>query len=335
MNEIQQKVDRIRSLVQELLSIHPDDLVRKEELGPLSFEEGLPLFHLVRNLFKDIDTDALHSLPLAKLGDIETYLNEALQRFKLIQEFTLEAHRENPVAHRDRLISELRNQYHHWFDNLHTIIAYTIGKGATLEQLQQRAEEALARIDASEKEIAKKIQDMEQSADEILLKMRQAAQEIGVSQHAFHFKEEADMHRRAAHRWLWAAGLLALLTVVLGGYAFRWHWMHSSQVAGSQMLQLAISKVVVFSILITATVWAGRIYRAHRHNEVLNRHRQNALTTFETFAAAASDQQVKDAVLLQATQCIFLPQATGYTSPEPESASLPQVHEFIRHVSGR
>ena len=72
------------------------------------------------------------------------------------------------------------------------------------------------------------------------------------------------------------------------------------------------------------------MYRAHRHNFVINRHRLNALSTFEAFAKATDDQQIKNAVLLQATQCIFGPQPTGYISGESESEGYPQILEIVR-----
>jgi hypothetical protein len=84
-------------------------------------------------------------------------------------------------------------------------------------------------------------------------------------------------------------------------------------------------------MLLSASVWCGKSYRAYRHNAVVNRHRQNALATFEAFAKAASDAETKNAVLLQATQCIFSPQQTGYVSGEPETA-MPQVLEIVRNV---
>jgi hypothetical protein len=86
----------------------------------------------------------------------------------------------------------------------------------------------------------------------------------------------------------------------------------------------------MFSGLFAGVVWMGRIYRAHRHNYVINKHRQNALSTFETFAKAAADEQTKAAVLLQATQSIFSLQQSGYLSQESESAGYPQVLEIIR-----
>jgi hypothetical protein len=78
-------------------------------------------------------------------------------------------------------------------------------------------------------------------------------------------------------------------------------------------------------------IWTGRIYRAYKHNAVVNRHRANALATFEAFAKAASDMETKNAVLLQATQCIFAPQQTGYVSGEPET-TMPPVLEIVRNL---
>jgi len=85
--------------------------------------------------------------------------------------------------------------------------------------------------------------------------------------------------------------------------------------------------------MVSATFWAGKTYRAHRHNAVVNRHRQNALTTFQTFAQAASEEQTKNAVLLQATQCIFSPQQTGYIQSDNDTPGIPQVLEIVRSFS--
>ena len=65
------------------------------------------------------------------------------------------------------------------------------------------------------------------------------------------------------------------------------------------------------------TVWAARNYRAHRHLQVVNEHRQKALTTFDMFAAAAKDEATKNFVLVEVTRCIFAPTSTGYSGEEP------------------
>jgi hypothetical protein len=83
-------------------------------------------------------------------------------------------------------------------------------------------------------------------------------------------------------------------------------------------------------VLYYGLVWAGRNFSTHRHNQTVNNHRQNALKTFEAFVKAASDDATKNAVLLQATQSIFSPQASGYLGIHGGESSAPQILEIIR-----
>jgi hypothetical protein len=68
-------------------------------------------------------------------------------------------------------------------------------------------------------------------------------------------------------------------------------------------------------------------------NYILNRHRQNALDTFETFVTATADNQNKDAVLLQATQTIFSAQNSGFINQDSESPNLSPLLELIKRPS--
>jgi CTP synthase (UTP-ammonia lyase) len=131
------------------------------------------------------------------------------------------------------------------------------------------------------------------------------------------------------------AGTAALFAGV-GGLAYLlWHEFGESLVkpdalTAVQSVQLAITKVVILSTIFTAAVACSRIYRAHRHNYVVNQHRRNALNTFQAFVnAPEADAQTKNAVLLEATKCIFSQQPTGYISSEQDSQPS-QVLEIVR-----
>ncbi|MFC1693182.1 hypothetical protein ACFL1R_06730 [Candidatus Latescibacterota bacterium] len=102
---------------------------------------------------------------------------------------------------------------------------------------------------------------------------------------------------------------------------------------GLQSIQFGIAKLVIFSVLYTATLWIGKIYKSQWHNYIVNKHRQNALSSFETFVEATSDEQTKNAVLLQATNSIFSPQNSGFI-PGTEHSTSPQILEIIRGVMG-
>jgi hypothetical protein len=57
-------------------------------------------------------------------------------------------------------------------------------------------------------------------------------------------------------------------------------------------------------------------FLSHKHNSIVNKHRQNALMTYSALADAASSEEAKDIVLNHAASCIFSPQETGYIKNE-------------------
>ena len=91
------------------------------------------------------------------------------------------------------------------------------------------------------------------------------------------------------------------------------------------------SKVAVLGILIAATVWCGRNYKSLMHLATINKHRALSLQTFQAFSHAASDEQAKDAVLMETTRTIFGNNPTGYIDQKSESCdSKSRIIEIAR-----
>jgi hypothetical protein len=67
---------------------------------------------------------------------------------------------------------------------------------------------------------------------------------------------------------------------------------------------------------------SARNFLSHKHNEIVNRHRQNALLTFKALVDAAGQKEAQDVVLSYAAACIFAPQETGYTKT---TGTMPEV----------
>lgn len=173
------------------------------------------------------------------------------------------------------------------------------------------------------------LQDITESA-------KSFAQEAGVARYGSLFAAVAEEHKSAAARWLTATIVLAVATAVgvtWSVWSVFYYAQELKQFTITMAVQLAVAKIVAFSMLVTALLWSGRMYRAHRHNHVVNRHRQNALNTFETFVQSARDPHTRDAVLLQATQSIFMPQSTGYLKEESDNAPTAPVFEVVRSLS--
>lgn len=77
---------------------------------------------------------------------------------------------------------------------------------------------------------------------------------------------------------------------------------------------------------------SNKNYTAHKHLEIVNRHRQNALDTFNDFVESAGDNsETRDAVLLAATNSIFDANQSGYLSAKTKgSDSANPIQQVVR-----
>ena len=328
--------DALRTHLEQLTAIDVDSLVRTDELGQaLNFHEGLSCFQHVLQLFRELAETNLDQLPSEKILSLANAAEQARGQFTAILAFSLDAHPQNPAQDRDDLINEIRNQHHDWFNEIAPIIAYSLRKHTDFERLEQEAREHASRVEHIGSELQDKGEKIVAEAQGLLEQVRRAAQEVGVAQHAVRFKSEADQHKTAAAKWLRAVIVLALVTALLTIANVFYYVVQPADFTTAQTIHLAVAKVILFSLFFSALVWVGRVYRSHQHNFVVNQHRQNALTSFETFAKAANDDQAKSAVLLQATNCIFSPQASGYADSSAEAPSSPRMMEIIRNIAAR
>ena len=100
-----------------------------------------------------------------------------------------------------------------------------------------------------------------------------------------------------------------------------------------RVFQIAIAKLVVFSLGSYATAAALAAFRAESHNAIVDNHRANALTTFEAFVNAPHiDQDTKNAILTQTTTAIFAQQPSGYGQAAEASPIAANVLEIVKQL---
>lgn len=323
--------DKLNTNLAELAEITPQSLVRREELGTtMSFADGLTYFERTLKLFQDLHDCQLDGAPHNVLNQLANDAEAARGEFKKVQDFSPESQPQNPVAARDSLINTIRDQYDHYYQVITPHISYAIRKGTDFEAMERTAREVVAEIRSIGTEAQESKTALERETGEILASMRKAVAEAGVSQHNIHFSEEAGRQEKAAKGWLKVTVAFALLALALAVYSVWYYSFTEVELGVSRTIQLVVAKVVAFSVLSFGIVWSAKNYRAHRHNFVVNRHRQNALSTFEVFVKAASDDDTKNAVLLRATEAIFSPASSGYIEHEREGQFTPQVIEVLR-----
>lgn len=327
-------LQELKSLLDELDSIVPQELVKAGELGKeLNFESGLPFFKRNLELLKRLNNQTLDSIPYNILSNLKNLADKQSHLFNEIREFSLSKYPQNAVQQRDQLIQNIQNAYDGLFQTITPVLAYLSDKDVELESLRTRAEKFVQEIQELQAKSQEQISTQMDELESTLEKVRRAAAEVGVSQHAVNFAEEAKYHERKGNHWLTSTIVIGIINVAYGFFiAFYYSDFMSLNLSTSQIIQSAISKLIVFSILSFSMLWSSRNYRAHRNGHIVNRHRQNALSTFETFVKATEDQQTKNAVLLNAAECIFSPQSSGYLTSDGDQVQNTKILEVIRGV---
>jgi hypothetical protein len=317
-----------------LKAIEPESLARTEVLGQdLSFKEGIPVFRRTISLFAELAECNLDNVPAERLGQLHSLAQQALHGFQEIQKFSV-ANASNPAATRNQLIAQVRDQWHAYYSHVTPEIAYSKGRGTDYSQLEREARGALSQMKDQLAEIRTEKDKGVAEIQGALEQVRRAAAEAGVAQHAIHFRNEASGYEKEARTWMVVGGLFAVATILFAVFGLGSDLAKLGETATTaRVIQVIASRLVVLSVLTFGLAWAARNYSASRHNLVVNRHRQNALSTFETFVKAASDVQTKDAVLIQATQSIFCSQPSGFVKADAEAGGS-QIVEVVRNMTG-
>ena len=185
----------------------------------------------------------------------------------------------------------------------------------SLPVIQEYASQATAkRLDA----LAAALDAKKGEAEDAVEAIRKAAGEAGVSQQAVAFRQEAESHRRAA--LFWGMGVAALsayfLLFVLTGDAL---WFKPDVEEGKSdlmtrfaLVQSVADRVLVVGVFSFGLFFCVKNFMAHRHNAVVNRHRQNALETYTALVEATEDTGSRAAILQHAARSIFGAQDSGY-----------------------
>ena len=230
-------------------------------------------------------------------------------------------------------INELKNAYDTTVGRLHPIISYGFSETADTQQIENDVRLVLEAVQEQTEKITTELSAKQQDADEILRNIQEVAALQGVSQQAIYFKDESDSHVKNSNTWQWVT---LGWGIILGVYAivlicFQ-EWFQASTMPES--IQLAVSKVLLFVVISYMLFLSARNFLSHKHNAIINKHRQNALVTYKALVDAAQTEPIKDIVLAHASACIFLPQDTGYTKPTTSNSSTISDRAIVGLIPG-
>jgi len=320
---------QLRDLAEQCTSTPIDELLNNSDWGKINFEGCRPELertYSMLNQFKLLPVELLPDVPIRQIADTLLPIKQSLDQ---IRAFTIE--NANPTATRDQLVNQIKSQADQFYTAGHLYIPFlAYQKGdvqRNINELTRSVEQASQLVDGTKK-------DIEQKRDEIggiIVAAREAAASVGVAHFTADFNAESEVQDTNAERWLMSTAGMAAATL-LAALAMVFIPIQSNATS-PQVIQMFTSKVVILGLLFTATLWCGRLYKAARHQSAINKHRANALRTFQAFTKAASDDAARNAVLMETTKSIFAITHSGYLDNEPAQDGGLKIVEVIKQAT--
>ena len=328
--QYQTALTQVNERLEKMLSYSIEELTREEELGTqFSFKEIEEIFVKTIDLFKRVKEVNLNEVPYNLLNAFNAQINNAITYFDQAKDFNAAVN--NAVGTRNTLITNIRNSYDNYYTHSVPILSVGLLNSNDLSLERSKMNQLISDLESEKEKSKTESESKLKELNDIIENAKSFATQAGVSKHSTLFKSEADFHETEAKKWLgYTVKILIAIAVVAIGLAFVGLLFKEN----NEIVQFTITKVVVLTALFYGLSITNRNYKAHKHNAIMNKHRQNALTTFETFSSAASaDNQTKNAVLLETTHSIFSNQQTGYLKAEGESESNNKIIEIIKGVT--
>ena len=327
-NEKKERLE-VKNMVDSITTYTIPELLR-EDLGPeLNFVSIAKLIESYITLFKNILSCDFDEIPIQQIRAISSQGTQAIDVLNNLRDFSLQKYPSNPINTRDQLLRNVQDYYSTAIGEIAFIADYFKPK-ETFENYQEEAKNALEQIRLLKAELSSSKETINKELAEILETARQTVSEVGVASHAIHFKNEATENLNESKNWLIALVITVLLTI---GWGIACFFIHPDTKDSVDVIQFTVAKLIIISGLYFALSMITKNYKAHRHNYIVNKHKQNSLNSFEAFVkGAGEDLQTKNAVLISATQSIFSAQPSGYSNQDTDSEPS-KIIEILKTTS--
>lgn len=328
----QEQIDQSRETMNARLQWFSEcdlEKLKRLELGEkLSFQQATPYIERVVMLYRNLLDCNLTELPVVTMDQIASTGKTSIGVLEKIGSFDPEK-AQNPFPERSQLIDQIRDRWESDFPVVAPVLAYATKSSADFQRLEREARGTLSELGESKKAFKAVTDEILGDMKSALEEVQDAAKKAGVAQHATHFSDEANLSRNIAVCWLLAGVFFGVFTACYVVFHVEPALLDLTEPTAMQLIQASIPRLLIVFVLTFGMIWSAKNFTSSAHNYVVNRHRRNALASFQTFVEGASKPDIKDAVLIQATHAIFTPQDSGFAKgdvPNPSS----QVVEVFR-----
>lgn len=309
----EQNVNKFLEAIDDCLQTELSNLVTSSKWGTLDFEDVESDIHKLFQMLNHFQTLPLELLPDAELTKLVNELKAPQELLQKIRDFSIEE--QNPKGVRDSLAQQVITAIDRFYIIAHIWVPYlAYQKGdvqKNIESLNTSVKNASNILDETKTDVETKKKEI----DSVVLAAKEASATVGVGHFSSNFETEASTLEGNAEKWLKATGILAGVTLLMTVILY-FVLKIPDNASTAQIVQVLSTKLILITVFFTATLWAGKMYKATMHQMTINKHRANALKTFQAFIKASNEVSTRDAVLMETTKSIFSVMPSGYIDNE-------------------
>lgn len=242
----------------------------------------------------------------------------------------------------DQAYSIFRGAYNDFVSSVNRVIPINTAYNPLMNRLEETYDSIIGIVTETKESLSESqrvletLSDLEKESKILVEGAKASAQEVIVTRYGIVYDELSKKHNFNANWWLGGTLIIVILLCLFSYFTFQQslQFIKDNQALLKYSATMVIwigSRLVIYSTLFVALSVSISNYKANRHNQILNKHRQNALNTFETFVKSSSDDKaIKDAILLEVTRTIFGVQNTGFSASDSEGEAQSKVVEIVK-----
>jgi len=321
------KINDVKKILEKLANIKPDSLARTEELSrDINFSDSVPFFEEMIDIIKQLNQRDINRLGYTHLNQIASACKNLESLTERVKNFTI--NQNTPADVCNAIIQEVKNSYDSIIEPLTIPLAFTASQATDYAKIEREAKGYHATMKEEAETFKEMLGSYKIDAESALQAVKDQAAEAGVATTAQIFLGDSTAHATAAQKWLIATITTSIATLIVAiSFLIISFNYHPETISAT--IQYVVSKLILLSTLSFSIFLCAKNYKSSKHNETLNKHRANALMTFRAFVEGSADQQIRDAILLQASQAAFVNRPTGYEDQEKEAQSISPVVEIL------
>ena len=327
-----ERVRELKETLEPLSKFAGKQLVKRpDQWGTINFEQANDDIEAVISIATDLLNLPLEMLTENSAQNLSNQIPPVLQVLKDIDQFAIDTG-DNPGNRRDALCNQLHASAEALQDVAYRFMPYLAYRHGDIAENREKVETIARQAEDILEETKAEVESRKKAIEEIVRQAREASASAGVATFTADFGNEADKLQKRSKIWLLCAAGLGIITIGAATLFYFWPEV-SSNAGGWETLRNVGSKAAIIAVLFTSAVWCSRIYRALVHQATVNKHRAMSMKTFQAFVEATETSEVRDAVLLAATNAAFGNVPTGLVEQSYSDGPV-NVTEVRKHPAG-